>query len=672
MTSSRLADDDTQTGFGGWAVLGPGGIARRFLDGLAAGGGALVAAGSSDAARARAFADEAEDRGAETVTAGSYDDALADPRVEAVYVSAVHTAHPALALAAIDAGKAVLCEKPLTVNSGTTMALVDAAREAGVPLVEAYMYRFHPQTAAVLDLVRRGAIGEVSHIDAAFAFRVGERRGRLFDPRVAGGGILDVGGYPVTFAAAVVDAATGRHASEPVELEATGSIGPTGVDEWTVARAVYRGGITASLRAGVNASDENVVSIYGSTGRIRVAEPWTPAGATAIEVVTVDGGVEFVEIEAAHAYGLEALAVVGALREGSLEVPQMTTAETLATSRTLDRWRAAIGLRYPFESEDADIRPLRGTLRRSEGSMRYGEIDGVGKRVSRLVMGVDNQPDLAHASAMFDNYVEQGGNVFDTAYIYGGGELERRLGRWIANRGIREDVVVITKGGHTPHCDPESVSRQLLESLERQGTDYADIYMLHRDDPSIPVGEFVDVLDEHARAGRIRVFGGSNWSPERIDEANAYARANGRQGFSVVSDHFGLAEAYDVPWEGCVHVTDAASKRWLEERQIPLLPWSSQARGFFTGRARPDDTSDAELVRCYYSDANFERLRRAEQLGEERGVPATAIALAYVLAQPFPTFPLFGPRSIAETRSSMQGLSVDLSPDDVAWLDLRS
>jgi aryl-alcohol dehydrogenase-like predicted oxidoreductase len=102
-----------------------------------------------------------------------------------------------------------------------------------------------------------------------------------------------------------------------------------------------------------------------------------------------------------------------------------------------------------------------------------------------------------------------------------------------------------------------------------------------------------------------------------------------------------------------------------------LSPWSTQARGFFTGRARPDDRSDAELVRCYYSDDNFERLRRAEGLGATLGVAATAIALAYVLHQPFPTFPLIGPRSIAETASSMAGLEVELSPEQVSWLDLR-
>ena len=675
-TPSTTPSGDPTTGGGtapGWAVLGPGGIARRFLSQLPASTGTLVAAGSSSVERAQAFADEAADHGFDGVRAGQYDAVFTDDAVDAVYVSTVHTGHADLVLRALDAGKAVLCEKPLAPNHGTAMALVDAARQAGLPLVEAYMYRFHPQTAALLDLVRDGVVGEVTHVDASFAFRAGERTGRLFDVATAGGGILDVGGYPVTMAAAVVQAASGTAVAEPVELTATGTLGPTGVDEWTVAHLTYRDGTTASVRTGVRVEDENVVTVHGTRGRIVLTDPWTLSADPTIRVHTVDEDPRTLSFAGAQPYALEADATTAALASGGLEAAEMTLDESLATARTLDRWRAAIGLRYPFEAETADVptvsgRPLRV---RDDAPMRYGEVPGVGKRMSRLVMGVDNQPDLAHASAIFDMFVEQGGNVFDTGYIYGGGVLEGRLGRWIANRGIRDDVVVITKGAHTPYCDPESLTRQLLESLERQGTDHADIYMMHRDNPDVPVGEFVDVLDEHRRAGRIRVFGGSNWTPARFDEANAYAAANGKHGFEVLSNHFGLAEAYDVPWDGCEHATDAASKQWLEERQVPLLPWSSQARGFFTGRAAPDDTSDAELVRCYYSDANFERLRRARELGERYGVPATAIALAYVLHQPFPTFPLFGPRTIAEARSSMTGLSVELSPEQVAWLDLR-
>jgi aryl-alcohol dehydrogenase-like predicted oxidoreductase len=117
-----------------------------------------------------------------------------------------------------------------------------------------------------------------------------------------------------------------------------------------------------------------------------------------------------------------------------------------------------------------------------------------------------------------------------------------------------------------------------------------------------------------------------------------------------------------VPWDGCVHVTDPASQAWLRRANLALLPWSSQARGFFAGR------DDAEVARCYHSDANTARRERATALAAELGVPATAVALAYVLHQPFPTFPLIGPRTLTETHGSLRALEVALTPDQVAWL----
>jgi aryl-alcohol dehydrogenase-like predicted oxidoreductase len=269
---------------------------------------------------------------------------------------------------------------------------------------------------------------------------------------------------------------------------------------------------------------------------------------------------------------------------------------------------------------------------------------------------------------MFDDFVERGGTTFDTAYIYGGGRGEKLLGQWIKSRGNREEVVVIGKGAHTPYCDPESIVRQLEESLERLQTDHVDLYLMHRDNEEIGVGEFVDVLDAQFRAGRIKAYGGSNWSTERFDEANAYAAANGKQPFTLLSNHLSLARAYDVPWKGCRHVSDDGSQAWLRERQVALFPWSSQARGFFTGRAKPEDRSDEELVRCFYSDENFERLRRARELAAAKGVEPTAIALAWLLHQSYPVFPLIGPRHISETRTSLPGLSVQLTDEEVAWL----
>ena len=657
-----------------WGIAGPGGIAHRFAEQLPhSRTGELVALASRSPERGRAFAAEFEKAPGGIRVHESYDDLFADPEVDAVYISTVHTQHVRLAIQALDAGKHVVCEKPLSVDHAGAMAVVEAARRNGRYLAEAFMYRFHPQTLLLAQLVADGAIGEVQHVDAAFSFRTNAPADhRLMDPRLAGGGILDVGGYPVSISRLVAGAATGALFADPVSLTAKGTVGATGVDEWATASLVFASGITAHVTCGVRVDDDNRVVVSGSNGQIIVPQPWLPSTTepTFVEVRRADAEPERISVDPAFQYALQADAVAEYAAEG--QSPNMSWADTLGNARALDQWRAAIGLEYPFEAASANIPPASGHApkRRSSATMPYGRIPGLDKDVSRLVMGVDNQATLGHATAMFDDFVERGGNAFDTAYIYGGGLMERLLGQWVANRGVRDDVVIIGKGAHTPHCDPESIVRQLDETLDRLQTDHLDLYLMHRDNEGIPVGEFVDVLDEQVRAGRIRAFGGSNWSIARYQEALAYADANGKQRFSALSDHFGLAHALDVPWAGCRYVTDDADREWLESTGTTLLPWSSQARGFFA-RADRDNTSDEELVRCYYSDGNFERLARARQLASELDVAPTAVALAYVLAQSFPTFPLFGPRSIEETRTSMAGVDVSLTDEQVRWLDLR-
>jgi aryl-alcohol dehydrogenase-like predicted oxidoreductase len=180
----------------------------------------------------------------------------------------------------------------------------------------------------------------------------------------------------------------------------------------------------------------------------------------------------------------------------------------------------------------------------------------------------------------------------------------------------------------------------------------------------------MDVLNEHLRAGRIGAFGGSNWTIERLEAGNAYAREHGLAGFAAVSNNFSLARMVAPPWAGCVASSEPEFKAWHERTRTPLMPWSSQARGFFV-RGDPDDRSDAGLVRCWYADDNFERLGRARALAEKKGVSPLNIALAYVLCQPFPTFPLIGPRTPTETRTCLPALEVELSPEELAWLTLE-
>ena len=241
----------------------------------------------------------------------------------------------------------------------------------------------------------------------------------------------------------------------------------------------------------------------------------------------------------------------------------------------------------------------------------------------------------------------------------------------MAQRGIRSQVAVIVKGAHTPFCTPEFLDEQLRISLDRLETDYADIYLMHRDNLKVPVGEFVDVINEHHYAGRIKAFGGSNWTLDRLQEAEAYATKKGLQKFNCVSNNFSLARMVTPVWGGCISATDPVFKKWMIESGISLLSWSSQARGFFTDRAHPDKKDDAEMVRCWYSDDNFLRRDRAIELARKKGVEPINIALAYVLGQPFSTFALVGPRQISETVSTCQGLSVTLTPEEINWLNLE-
>ena len=259
--------------------------------------------------------------------------------------------------------------------------------------------------------------------------------------------------------------------------------------------------------------------------------------------------------------------------------------------------------------------------------------------------------------------------MLDSAWIYGSGTCDRLLGEWMAARGVRDEIVLIGKGAHSPLCYPDVIARQLTESLDRLKTDVIDVYFMHRDNPDVPVGEFVDAMDAEVRAGRIRIYGGSNWTRERMDAAFAYAEKNGRHLPAALSNNFSLAEMVDPVWAGVLAASDEAWKAWLRERQIPNFAWSSQARGFFTDRAGRDKRDDKELVARWYSETNFARRDRAIELAKRLGKSPLHVALAYCLHQDFPVIPLIGPLALGELEDSLQALDITLTPDEVRWLE---
>lgn len=309
--------------------------------------------------------------------------------------------------------------------------------------------------------------------------------------------------------------------------------------------------------------------------------------------------------------------------------------------------------------------------------MQTGTINGVALPVSKLVLGamVVSSEDIEHCYAMLDAFTEAGGNAFDVAYIYGGGTAEKGLGAWMKTRGNREKVVILGKGAHPDasgdKVNPAAIASDLSTSLERLQTDYIDLYLLHRDDVKVPVGELVDCLDAHRAAGLIRAYGGSNWTTKRIQEANEYAAANGKMPFVASSPHIGLGHVKEEMWGGCLTATKE-DLAWHERHQFPALPWSSQDSGFFTGRYSPEVHDNADVERVYYSADNWKRLDRARELGLKKQATANQVALAYVMSMPFPIFPIVGPRKLTELESTLPALNVALSADERKYLNLET
>ncbi len=303
--------------------------------------------------------------------------------------------------------------------------------------------------------------------------------------------------------------------------------------------------------------------------------------------------------------------------------------------------------------------------------MRYQRFAPLGRDLSRLVLGtaVYEHAPLDVALDLLDAFRDLGGNVVDTGREYG--NAEPILGRWLRERDLVDEIVVLTKGAHydkdtgRSRVNPREITQDLEESLKALGRTSIDIYCLHRDDPSAPVGAILESLSQHQRSGRIRVVGASNWTVARLEEAARHAARHGLDGFACSSPGLSLAAPKEQPWPGCVTIHEPAIRAWYAQRQLPVFAWASLAGGFFAG------VQGADVARVYENADNRERLLRARALGYRKGATPGQIALAWVLHQPFPIYALIGPRSVAELRESVAALDLDLTPAEWRWLDLE-
>ena len=289
--------------------------------------------------------------------------------------------------------------------------------------------------------------------------------------------------------------------------------------------------------------------------------------------------------------------------------------------------------------------------------------------------------------ALLDAYLEAGGNFIDTAHIYaawlehGVGASERTIGEWVRSRRARDSVIIATKGAHPPmdakvkigRCDKAQVEKDLNESLERLGLDLIDLYWLHFDEPTRPVGEIIDTLDGFRRDGRIRAYGASNWATDRIEAANNYAEENGLPPFAAAEPWWSLGAVAGGPKaDAPTSQDDDPLRAWHVETGLPMIPYSSQANGYFGAEnvawAKNGFHGSAPRADSFDSPANRRRLQRAIELAEKKGCTANQIALAYLLSQPFPVFPIIGTGNHEHLHEAMGAIGMRLTEDQCAGL----
>jgi predicted dehydrogenase len=321
-----------------WGILGTGNIAHQFARGLADTPDAtLVAVGSRSIDTANTFADEFDiERRHPT-----YEELADDDGVDAVYVSTPHPFHRDNSILLLEHGKAVICEKPFTINAGDAKAVIDVARQRDVFLMEAMWTRYLPAVVRARELIAEGAIGDVRLVQADFGFRAGiNPEGRLFNLALGGGALLDVGIYVISMASMILG-------PRPSRVASTTQIGETGVDEQSAFLLQYPGGELAVLSCAVRTGTAVEARIFGTEGSILLHGPFFKCGA-----LTVNRGGEEEHIDLpleGNGYNYEAAEVGRCLRAGLKESDVMPLDETLALMELMDSIRAQWGLSYPME-----------------------------------------------------------------------------------------------------------------------------------------------------------------------------------------------------------------------------------------------------------------------------------------------------------------------------------
>jgi predicted dehydrogenase len=343
-----------------WGVIGAGGIAYVFCNGMRfTDSGQIFAVASRTESKAERFVNDFEI----PRQYSSYEELLADEDIDAVYIATIHPFHAEWAIKAAEVKKHILVEKPISMNHAEAASMVEAARENDVFLMEAFMYRCHPQIQKMVDLIQDGEIGEVRFIHATFGFQSNfNPQSRLFSREMGGGGILDIGCYTASMARKVAGAAAGKLFLDPISVKANGKVGPTGVDHIAAATLKFENDVVAQITCAVECNIGSSVTIYGSGGIITIPSPWlpsspcrgtrtpippnTPIPPSQIVINSYQRGeTSEITVEADRdLFTYEADMVANHIADR--QAPAMSWDDTLGNMQLLDAWREEIGVIY--------------------------------------------------------------------------------------------------------------------------------------------------------------------------------------------------------------------------------------------------------------------------------------------------------------------------------------
>ena len=560
--------------------------------------------------------------------------------------------------------------------------MILAARKAGTFLGEAFMYRLHPQTAKIVDLVTSGAVGEVRGINASFSFRMGnpDPKHRLLANDTAGGGIMDICCYPVSMARLIAGAASGGAPfADPTKVAGAAHLGATGVDEWASAILTFPGDIIAEVSGGVMLAHDNMVRVFGTTGWFEVQSPWFASGrqggSADIVVHHADGKDETITTTEPK------LALHLRDRGGGRSHPRRQAGIRRARHDLGRHARQHEGARRVARRHRPHLRPREaagraasrsagGRSRRPKVPMRRRKVPGIARDIAVVALGGANLATFPQAAILCDAYYEAGGNILDSAWLYGAGRSDRLFGDWMDSRGVRDDMLIIGKGAHSPLVYPDVIARQLTQSLDRLKTE------LHR-----------HLFHAPRQPGRSR----------SASSSMPWTTKSPRAGSASTAAPTGRANAWTRPSNTPRRTasgrrrrspTTSRSPRWSIRSGAGCspAPTTRGRRGCASARSR---TSPGRARRAASSPTapgpTSATIRNWSTPGTARATSPAAPApsnsptrsarsrctwrLPIVSGRTFPIIPLIGPLALSELDDSLQALDITLTPEDVRWLE---